>query len=182
VTGEPSLPPRKAGERVLVGRFGAPHGVRGEIRLQSFTADPQAIADYSPLHDSSGARSFVIRSVRPQGKDMLVARIDGVGDRESAEALRGVELYVDRAALPEPEDDEFYLADLEGLRAETAAGVVLGRVVAIHNFGAGDILEIRPAEGESLLFPFTKSVVPVVDVAGGRIVIAPPVEEEDEPA
>jgi 16S rRNA processing protein RimM len=163
---------------VLLGRFGAPHGVRGEIRLQSFTADPRSIADYSPLMDKSGARRFVIQAVRPQGKDMLVARVDGVGDRESAEALRGVELYVAREFLPKPDEDEFYLADLEGLRAETADGVLLGRVVAIHNFGAGDILEIAPPQGESLLFPFTKSVAPLVDVAGGRIVIAPPPETE----
>jgi len=165
---------------VLLGRFGAPHGVRGEIRLQSFTADPQSIANYSPLTDESGARRFGIQAVRPQGKDMLVVRIEGVGDRMAAGALTGVELYVAREFLPQPEEDEFYLSDLEGLRAETAEGVVLGRVVAVHNFGAGDILEIAPPEGESLLFPFTKSVAPIVDVAGGRIVVAPPAESTDQ--
>jgi 16S rRNA processing protein RimM len=111
---------------------------------------------------------------------MLVVRIEGVGDRMAAGALTGVELYVAREFLPQPEEDEFYLSDLEGLRAETAEGVVLGRVVAVHNFGAGDILEIAPPEGESLLFPFTKSVAPIVDVAGGRIVVAPPAESTDQ--
>jgi 16S rRNA processing protein RimM len=166
---------------VLVGRFGAPHGVRGEIRLHSFTAEPQAIAAYGALSDESGARRFVIKSVRPQGKDMLVARVEGVDDRAAAEALRGVELYVARALLPEPEEDEFYLSDLEGLRAETPEGALLGRVVAVRNFGAGDILEIAPPQGgETLLFPFTKAVAPIVDVAGGRVVIAPPAETSDE--
>ena len=166
---------------VLMGRFGAPHGVRGDIRLQSFTADPQAIASYAPLFDKSGARCFVLANVRPQGKDMLVARVEGVGDRAGAQALTGVELFLPREKLPAPEEDEFYLADLEGLRAETADGAVLGRVVALRNFGAGDILEVAPAEGgETLLFPFTKAVVPVVDIAGGRVVIAPPEEMEGD--
>jgi len=165
---------------VLMGRFGAPHGVRGDIRLQSFTADPQAIASYGPLFDNSGARRFVLANVRPQGKDMLVARVEGVGDRAGAQALTGVELFLPREKLPAPEEDEFYLADLEGLRAETADGVVLGRVVALRNFGAGDILEVAPAQGETLLYPFTKAVVPKIDIAGGRIVIAPPEEAEGD--
>jgi 16S rRNA processing protein RimM len=184
---------------ILMGRFGSPHGVRGDIRLQSFTADPRAIASYGPLFDNSGARRFVLANVRPQVKDMLVARVEGVGDRAGAQALTGVELFLPRECLPPPEEDEFYLADLEGLRAETADGAVLGRVVALRNFGAGDILEVAPlahdpekltdfsdkimrkkAGGETLLFPFTKAVVPIVDVAGGRVVIAPPEEMEGD--
>jgi 16S rRNA processing protein RimM len=165
---------------VLLGRFGAPHGVRGEIRLQSFTADPLAIASYGPLYGAGGSRRFVIRSLRVQGKDMLIARVEGVDDRAAAEALRGVELYVARAALPEAGEDEFYLADLEGLRAETIDGAIIGQVVAVRNFGAGDILEVSPAKGgETLLFPFTRAVAPIVDVVGGRIVIAPPPETEE---
>lgn len=165
---------------VLLGRFGAPHGVRGEIRLQSFTDDPLAIADYGPLSDASGAKSVTLLSVRPQGKDMLVARVAGVGDRSAAEALTGVELYLPREKLPPPEDeDEFYLADLVGLRAETREGQELGAIVAVRNFGAGDILEVAPkGGGETLLFPFTKAVVPVVSVAEGRVVIEPPAEVE----
>jgi 16S rRNA processing protein RimM len=165
---------------VLLGRFGAPHGVRGEIRLQSHTADPMAIATYGALTDRSGAKSFTLLSVRPQGKDMLVARVESVTDRAGAEALTGVELFIARDKLPEPEDeDEFYLADLVGLRAESRDGAVIGTVVALRNFGAGDILEIAPAGGgETLMFPFTKAVVPVVSVTEGRVVIEPPEETE----
>ncbi|WP_363350647.1 ribosome maturation factor RimM [Methylocystis echinoides] len=174
----------KAGKNlVLLGRFGAPHGVRGEIRLQSFTADPLAIADYGPLSDKSGARSFTLLSVRPQGKDMLVARVEGVGDRAGAERLTGAELFIAREKLPAPEDeDEFYLADLVGLRAETRSGEELGVIVAVRNFGAGDILEVAPkAGGETLLFPFTKAIAPIVSVAEGRVIIEPPAEVEGEP-
>jgi len=166
---------------VLLGRFGAAHGVRGEIRLQSFTADPLAIASYGPLHDKSGQRRFALEHVRPQGKDMLVARVAGVTDRAGAEALRGVELYLPRENLPPPDEDEFYLADLIGLSAQSLEGADLGRVVAVRNFGAGDILEVAPPQGgETLLYPFTRAVAPVVDVAGGRVVIAPPIETGDE--
>jgi 16S rRNA processing protein RimM len=166
---------------VLIGRLGAAHGVRGEIRLQSFTADPAAISTYGPLFDASFARRFVISSLRPLGKDMFVARLEGVADRTAAEALTGVELHVPRAALPPPEEDEFYLADLEGLRAQTQAGETLGVVIAVRNFGAGDILEIAPPQGgETLLLPFTKAVVPIVDVAGGRVVVELPEDETPE--
>ncbi|PWB92556.1 ribosome maturation factor RimM [Methylosinus sporium] len=165
---------------VLLGRLGAAHGVRGEIRLQSFTADPSAIATYGPLFDASGRRRFVISALRPVAKDMFVARLEGVADRDAAAALTGVELYLPREALPAPDEDEFYLADLEGLRAETPTGETLGVVIAVRNFGAGDLLEVRPPDGgESLLLPFTKAVVPIVDVAGGRIVAEPPTYDED---
>lgn len=162
-----------------MGRFGAPHGVRGEIRLQSFTGDPLAIADYGPLTDCRGQKSFTLLNLRPQGKDMLVARLKDVDDRESAQALNGVELYLARDKLPAPDPEEFYLADLEGLRAETTTGEVIGRVIAVRNFGAGDILEIAPASGgETLMYPFTKAVAPIIDLVGGRIVVAPPAETE----
>ncbi len=164
---------------VLLGRFGAPHGVRGEIRLQSYTADPLAIGWYGPLTDRFGAKRLRLLSVRPQGKDMLVARVEGVADRASAEALTGVELYTPRDSLPAPDEDEFYLADLVGLRAETRDGEWIGVVVAVRNFGAGDILEVAPqAGGETLLFPFTKAVVPVVSVSEGRLIIEAPDEIE----
>lgn len=182
---------------VLLGRFGAPHGVRGEIRLQSFTGDPLAIGSYSPLTDKSGARTFKLLSIRPHGKDMLVARVEGVAERAAAERLTGVELFIARDKLPAPEDeDEFYLADLVGLRAETREGRVIGVVIAVRNFGAGDILEVASAQGlenlsdlsddamrrkfggETLMFPFIKAVVPAVDILAGRIVIEPPEETE----
>lgn len=183
---------------ILLGRFGAAHGVRGEVRLQSFTQDPLSIASYGALTDKSGAKSFTLLSVRPQGKDMFVARVEGVTDRAGAEALNGVELYVAREKLPPPEEDEFYLADLIGLRAETREGVLLGHVVAVRNFGAGDILEVAPAPhgpeklsdfsdeamrkqaGETLMFPFSKAVVPMVSVGERRVVIAPPAEIGEE--
>lgn len=183
---------------VLLGRFGAPHGVRGEIRLQSFTRDLLAIATYDGLTDKSGARKFKLLSVRPQGKDMLVAKVEGVDGRNGAEALNGVQLYVPRENLPAPEEDEFYIADLVGLRAETREGEALGVIVAVRNFGAGDILEIAPAQGpenlsdfsaeakrsklgaEALMLPFTKAVVPIIDLPAGRVVIAPPAEVEED--
>ncbi|MGJ0396909.1 MAG: ribosome maturation factor RimM [Methylocystis sp.] len=166
---------------VLLGRFGAPHGVRGEIRLQSFTGDPLAIAAYDGLADKSGARQFKLLSVRPQGRDMLVAKVDGVDDRAGADALNGVELYLPRELLPAPDEDEFYVADLIGLRAETQEGAEIGVIVAVRNFGAGDILEIAPAaSGETLMFPFTKAVVPTVDLSAGRVVLAPPAEVEED--
>ena len=180
-----TLPPKPSagpgGTLVLLGRFGAPHGVRGDIRLQSFTADPLAIAGYAPLTDRSGERRFVLTTLRPQGKDMLVARVEGVRDRDAAQALTGVELFAPRENLPPPDEDEFYLADLEGLRAETRGGGLLGRVVGVRNFGAGDILEVAPPQGgETLMFPFTRAVVPVVDIAGGRLVVEPPEVVEGE--
>ena len=164
-----------------MGRFGAPPGVRGELRLQSFTGDPLAIADYGPLTDKSGKKTFTLLNLRPQGKDMLVVRLKDVDDRDSAQALNGVELYLARDKLPAPDPEEFYLADLEGLRAETTTGEVIGRVVALRNFGAGDILEIAPASGgDTLMYPFTKAVAPIIDLAGGRIVVEPPTETEGE--
>jgi 16S rRNA processing protein RimM len=168
---------------VLLGRLGAAHGVRGEIRLQSYTADPTAISTYGPLFDASGKRRFLISSLRPAGKDMFVARLEGVADRAAAEALTGVELYLPREALPAPEEDEFYLADLEGLRVETRDGATLGVIIAVRNFGAGDLLEITPPEGgETLLLPFTKAVVPVVDIAGGRVIAEPPESDATDTA
>ena len=172
------------GNLILLGRFGAPHGVRGEVRLQSFTQDPLAIAGYGALTDRSGTRIFNITNIRPQGKDMLVARVTGVNDRASAEALTGLELFISRDSLPPPEDeDEFYLADLVGLRVETREGVPIGAVVAVRNFGAGDIVEVAPVGGgETLMFPFTKAVVPVVEIGAGRIIVEPPEEIDGENA
>jgi 16S rRNA processing protein RimM len=165
-----------ADQRVCVGRIGAPHGVRGEVRLQSFTADPMAIADYGPLQSQDRKRSLEITSLKPGGKTLL-ARFKNIGDRRAAEQLRNVALYVSRERLPEPAMEEFYHADLIGLRAQTMDGEALGTIVAIHNFGAGDLLELQPADrSASLLLPFTSTSVPVVDIVGGRIVVVPPDE------
>ena len=174
-TGTPSPAP-VAGERLLVGIFGAPHGVRGELRLKSYTADPASIAGYA-LTDAAGRRTFGLVEARLAKDDMLVVRLAGVDDRDAAAALTNTKVYVDRAALPPPDPDEFYHADLVGLRVETTAGAVLGRVAAVLDFGAGDILEIEPADGgRPVMLPFTLAAVPVVDIAGGRLVAEPPVE------
>ena len=161
-------------ERICVAQIGAAHGVRGEVKLWPFTADPMAIKHYGPLESEDGAATFEIEELRA-AKDHLVARLRGVRDRDAAERLTNLRLFVPRARLPATQADEFYHADLVGLRAVTAAGSELGAVVAIHNFGAGDLIEVQPAgSAATVMLPFTAAVVPVVDIAGGRIVIDPP--------
>jgi 16S rRNA processing protein RimM len=159
-------------ERVCVAQIGAPHGVRGEVRLWVFTEDPAAVAQFGPLQSEDG-RSFEIASLRP-AKDHFVVRLKGVGDRNAAEALTNVKLYVARDQLPAAEDNAFYHADLIGLEAVSVAGDALGSVVAVHNFGAGDLLELKPASGKTVLIPFTAACVPQVDIDGKRLVIDPP--------
>jgi 16S rRNA processing protein RimM len=162
-------------ELVLVGQFGAAHGIKGEVRLKSFTQEPQAIGRYGPLSDRHGARAFTIASLRPLKDDLFVARLKGISTRAAAQALTGLELYVPRAALPPPEDEEFYFADLVGLVAADEAGETIGPVVQVLNYGAGDMLEIATRSGgETLLVPFTKAAVPHVDLAAGRLVISLP--------
>jgi 16S rRNA processing protein RimM len=169
---------KRQGQAVLLATIGAPHGVRGEVRVKSFTADPMSLGHYGPLAAADGRR-FEIERLRP-AKQVVIAKFHGIDDRNAAEALNGTELYVDREALPEADDDEFYHADLIGLAALSEAGDALGTIVAIHDFGAGAILEIAPARGPSLLVPFTRGAVPVVDMAGGRVIVSPPVASEDE--
>jgi 16S rRNA processing protein RimM len=160
------------GARICVARIGAAHGLRGEVRLWPFTAEPQAILGYGVLETVDGARRFEIETLRP-GKDFLVARFTGIADRDAAEALCNVELYVPRARLPPPPADEFYHADLIGLAVVDASGAPLGTVVALHNFGAGDIIEVRRADAnDTVMLPFTQAAVPQIDFAGGRIVVA----------
>jgi 16S rRNA processing protein RimM len=164
--------PRAAEQRICVARLGAAHGVRGDIKLWSFTADPAAVADYGPFETADG-RVIEIEALRP-ARDFFVARVKGIADRDAAERLRNVELFVPRARLPATDDaDEFYHADLIGLAAVDAAGAPLGTVVALHNFGAGDIIEVRRADAnDTVMLPFTQAAVPQIDVAGGRIVVA----------
>jgi 16S rRNA processing protein RimM len=166
---------------ILMGVFGAPQGVRGEIRVRSLTGEPRAISDYGPLTNKGRTRPFAFESLRPLKDDMLAARIAGVSTREAADALKNVEIFARRDQLPPPNEDEFYYDDLVGLEAVDAAGAPLGRVISLMNHGAGDILEIAPAAGgETLLLPFTKSVAPRIDFDAGRIVIEPPSEVEDD--
>jgi|SRR5580704_11699893 16S rRNA processing protein RimM len=168
--------------QVCVARIGAAHGVRGAVKLWTFTEDPLAVKRYGPLLTKDGARQFEVTHAR-EAKGHLVATLKGIATREDAERLNGVELYIARERLPATEDDEYYHADLIGLAAISAAGEPLGRVIAIHNFGAGDIIEIAPPHGPTLLLPFTNAVVPSVDLAGGRVVIELPAEiEGDDPS
>lgn len=160
-------------DRVLVAEIGAAHGLRGEVRLWSFTQDPMAVADYGPLESQDGAQTFEIEAVRP-AKDFLVARLRGILDRTAAERLRNLKLYVPRSRLPQPQPEEFYHADLIGLAVVARDGSELGHVVAIHNFGAGDLIEIQPMDGASVLVPFTDAFVPEVDLASRQLIVQPP--------
>lgn len=168
-------------KKVCVARIGAANGVRGAVKLWTFTEDPFAVQRYGPLSTRDGSRQFEVTQAR-QAKGHLVATLKGIASRDEAERLNGTELYVARDKLPATDADEFYHADLIGLAAVTTMGAPLGRVIAIHNFGAGDILEIAPSHGPTLLLPFSNAVVPTVDIAGGRVVIDLPGEiEGDEP-
>ncbi|MBR0650773.1 16S rRNA processing protein RimM [Roseomonas terrae] len=157
-------------KRVMVGEIGRPHGVRGLVRLRAFTEDPAAIAAYSPLTDESGARSFALTL---KGGD--IAAVEGVADRDAAQRLTGTKLFVERDRLPAPAEEEFYLTDLIGLAAVTESGESLGRVRAVEDHGAGPFLIVDGA-GREYLLPFTKAVVPVVDVAGGSVTVVLPGE------
>lgn len=163
-----------APKRILVGQIGAAHGIRGDVRVKSFTEPPEAIADYGPLASEDAAFALTVERLRP-ADTVLIVKFREVADRNRAEELNGTRLFVDRDALPAPEDEEtFYQADLIGLRAEGADGTLYGTILAVPDFGAGDLLEIQPAAGSTVYLPFTKAFAPVVDVAGGRVVIEPP--------
>jgi 16S rRNA processing protein RimM len=170
-----------AGARICLGQIGAAHGVRGEVRLRSFTAEPAAIASYGPLETEDG-RVFEIKSLRP-AKDHFVATLSGVVDRNAAERLANTKLYVPRERLPEPEEaDEFYHADLIGLMVVDRAGKPLGIVVAVHNFGAGDLIEVKPGTGgKTELVAFNEVSVPAVDIAAGKIVVDLPADIPETP-
>jgi 16S rRNA processing protein RimM len=168
--------------QICVARIGAAHGVRGAVKLWTFTEDPLAVKAYGPLLTKDGARQFEVTHAR-EAKGHLVATLKGIATREDAERLNGIELYIARDKLPATSEDEYYQADLIGLAAVDAANEPLGRVIAIHNFGAGDIIEIAPTLGATMLLPFTNAVVPSVDLEGGRVVIELPKEiEGDDPS
>ena len=166
---------------VLVGRIGAAHGLKGEVRVKTLTTEPMAVARYTPLTDAGGRR-FEVLAARPAAgpaSEMLVVRFKGVGDRNAAEALNGIDLYVPRDRLPAPEPDEFYLTDLIGLRVEAPDGAALGLVKSVQNYGAGDVLEIEPpGKGPSWMVAFTAETTPEIDIGGGRIVVVRPRETE----
>lgn len=155
---------------ILLGVVIGAQGLKGEVKVKTFTESPDGLGAYGPLHKKDG-RMLKIRAIRSAKADVAVVHFDGVADRDAAEALKGAELYVARDALPAPADEEFYHADLIGLPAEDEAGHALGTVSGLHNFGAGDVLALRAADGREILVPFTRERVPVVDVKNRRIVV-----------
>jgi 16S rRNA processing protein RimM len=160
--------------KVLLGHIAGPHGVKGDVLINTYTGVPESIAEYGPLSDETGQRSFVV-SVRRATAKGVVACIEGVADRTTAEALKGVRLYVDRDRLPGTAENEFYHADLIGLAVVTADGSTVGKVKAVQNFGAGDLIEVvRPGSRHTELIPFTERFVDEVDIAAGRIVVRLP--------
>ena len=166
-------------KQLLVGRIGAAHGIKGEVRILSFTTEPLALKDYGPLSTSRPGLVIEIEKARAT-TNVLVARLRGITDRTAAEKLNGVELFIDRDRLPATEDeDDFYHADLIGLEARLADGSVLGTVTAIPNYGASDLIEVRDGRsGDTYLYPFTKAIVPEVRLAEGYLVIEVPIESE----
>ncbi len=166
--------------RVCVGVVTGPHGVKGAVRIKSFTGEPEAVAQYGPLDDEAGGRRFALRLVGA-AKGVLITKFDGIADRNEAETLRGLRLYLPRAALPPPEAEEYYHADLIGLAVALADGSAVGEVCAVYDFGAGDTLEVARPGMPSVMVPFTRAVVPVVDLAAGRLVLDPPAGLLDAP-
>ncbi|MBK8084474.1 MAG: ribosome maturation factor RimM [Devosia sp.] len=173
------MAPAVDGDRqILVGRIGAAHGIKGEVRIQSFTEDPLALASYGPLSTNRPGLTIVILAARTN-TNVLVARLAGVSDRTAAERLNGLELYVARSVLPPPDEDDFYHADLIGLKARLADGTEIGEVLAVPNYGAGDLIEVRdPHSGDTYLYPFSRAVVPEIRIAEGYLTIVPPIEAE----
>lgn len=159
---------------ICVGAFSGSYGVNGEVRLKSFCADPEAIADYSPLTTDDGKRSYGISLTRSI-KGALVAKVDGITNKEDADTLKGIRLFAKRDQLPALPDDEFYYTDLVGLTVLDTGGTVLGKVHAVQNHGASDLLEvIVSGSSATVLLPFTNEVVPTVDLTAGRIIVDPP--------
>jgi 16S rRNA processing protein RimM len=164
--------------KICVGVVVGAQGIKGAVRIKPFTLRPEAVAAYGPVTDEQGVRRFEVKIVG-QARGVVTAELSGIKDRNAAEALKGLRLYVPRAALPEPEQEEFYHADLIGLAAERADGVPLGRVAAVLDHGAGTYLEIAPEDGgRPLIVPFSRAAVPVVDLTAGRVVVDPPAEIE----
>ena len=164
---------------VLIGVVLGAHGLKGEVKVKTFTDTPDSLGAYGPVFAGDG-RQFVIAGTRLAKADEVIVQLKGISDRNAAESLKGQRLFIPRAALPPPEDEEFYHVDLIGLAVEDASGASLGRVRGIHNFGAGDVVEIEAAEGSTSFIPFTREAVPVVDIAGKRIVANPPRDTADE--
>jgi len=163
---------------VLLAAVMGAQGLKGEVKVKTFTAAPEALRAYGVLHDANGKR-YEITAFRPTKPGEAVIAFKGVANRNAAGALRGTELFVTREALPAPDEDEFYHADLIGLEAFDSEGRQVGKVAAIHNFGASDVIEITGSNGDGVMLAFTKETVPLIDIPGGRIQIAVPEDDED---
>ncbi len=161
-------------ELICVGAITGARGLKGEVRIKSFTAEPMGISDYGDLFEENGRTSYQVR-ITGQAKGQLLAHLNGIEDRDAAESLKGIRLYVPKSALPETDEDEFYFSDLVGLRADLVDGGCLGKVKEVHDFGAGAILEVVVEGAETVMVPFTRAVVPVVDKVGGKVVVDPPI-------
>jgi 16S rRNA processing protein RimM len=172
-------PSSSSAKRLCVGIVTGPHGIRGGIRVKSFTADPADLDAYGPVSDETGTRQFAIR-VTGMIKGVVLAELEGIRDRNAAEALKGLHLYVDRDQLPPAEEEEFYHADLLGLAARLEDGTELGKVTGLYEFGAGESVEITGSKGQVIMVPFTKAAVPVVDLVQG-LTIVPPAGLFDKP-
>jgi 16S rRNA processing protein RimM len=166
-------------KRVLLGVIARAHGVKGEVRVKCFTEEPQSVGAYGALTTEDGRR-LEIAELRVIKGGEVILRFACVSDRSTAESLKGRGIYVYRSALPTPASGEFYHADLAGLRAEDAAGALIGTIRAVHNFGAGDVIEVEFSDGGTEFVAFTDANVPVIDVAGGRLVIVPPRDDDEE--
>ncbi|MEZ5893808.1 MAG: ribosome maturation factor RimM [Parvularculaceae bacterium] len=174
-----------AKRRICLGAFAGAHGVKGHAKIKTFTEAPDGVAAYGPVESEDGARRFTLKIEKIMGPDIALASAPEIKSREDAETLKGVRLYVDRGALPEPDEDDFYLDDLVGLAAFDETGAPAGAVAAVYNFGAGDMIELKDIPGVKgvRLVPFTKEAVPGIDVADGRLtVVREAIEQPDEPA
>lgn len=168
-----------ASKRIVLGVITNAHGIKGDVTIKPFGQDPNSLTDYGPLTDKSGKQTFTILSLRHSKKDLYVARIKELTNRNMAESVKSTDLYIELSKLPEPEEDEFYYHDLVGLEAKLSSGEIFGTVKAIENFGAGDILEILPQNSQkTVYFSFTKEIIPVVNVKEGYITIEPPAEDD----
>lgn len=165
--------------KVLLGRIVAAHGIKGEVLIRAYTETADGLTAYGALSTGDG-REIAIVAARQSNKG-VIARVAGIADRNAAEALRGVDLFVERRKMPEPDDGAYYHTDLIGLRAVDRTGGEIGRVTAVENYGAGDILVVAVDAGGEMMVPFRDAFVPVVDVRGGRVVIVPPemIEESE---
>lgn len=159
--------------KVCIAQIGAAHGIKGDVRIKLFSDDPAAFTQYGPLSSADGSETFEIMSARAS-KTVFICRIKGLTNRNRAEELNGTFLYADRSLLPELDEEEFYHSDLIGLSAQLEDGTELGKIIAVHDFGSGDLLDVAPARGKGFFIPFTREVVPTINLDGGFVIVVPP--------